>query len=790
VKIFTRYILREVLQHAAIGVALFTFVVFMRDLGRLLELVVRDSAPLPSVAELFLLTLPVACTITVPMGLLVGILIGLSRLAADSEVTAMRASGLGAWKFVRIVAVFAVATWAAALANSVWLAPYSSAALARLQSRLRNTQASFEIQPRVFYEDFKNMVLYVEDVRSGAGVSEWHGVFLADVSDVAAPRITVASDGLITSEGLNRIHIHLDQGSQQVVMPKHPDQYEISTFTQTDLPITLPEREVKAGLAPVPEMSTAELWYRGHHPEANVGKPRNAQDTPAARARWYLVEFHRRLALPTSCLVLALVGVPLGLSSKRGGKSMGFVLAIALVFLYYFISLAGIGLGRSGRIPAGVGVWAGNVFFLIAGLVLLFRVERSFIDLGSMRLAWETIRGWLSPAGRQPRPERWGARRRLRRAASAPIGHLGIDYPLLLDKLILRDFVTYLGMILVSFLLLTLVFTFFELLGDIVRNRVPMLIVWQYLLNVSPQMIYTMAPLSVLLAVLTTIGLLHKTNEITAMKATGTSIYRVIFPVLVIAAAMSAALFWFDQYYIPDANQRQETLRNQIKGKPAQTYLRPDRKWIFGEHNTMYYYEFFDPDQNTFANITAFQFDPATFQLTGRVYAARAHWSPLLQKWVFERGWARTFQDSEVQSYHTFETETFPLFVEAPSYFKKEVRQSSEMNYPELRAYIADLQQSGFDVVRLRVQLQKKFAYPLITLIMAVLAVPFSLSSGRKGALTGIALALSIAILYFVAAGLFEAMGNASQLPAAMAAWAPDVIFALLGGYLMLKVPT
>src|ERR1700690_961376 len=110
VRILTRYILKEVSSHALLGVMMFTFVIFMRDLGRLLELVVRDSAPLPSVAQLFLLTLPVAFTITIPMGLLVGILIGLSRLAADSEVTAMRACGLGAWKFVRIVAVFAVFT--------------------------------------------------------------------------------------------------------------------------------------------------------------------------------------------------------------------------------------------------------------------------------------------------------------------------------------------------------------------------------------------------------------------------------------------------------------------------------------------------------------------------------------------------------------------------------------------------------------------------------------------------------------------------------------------------------
>jgi LPS export ABC transporter permease LptG len=274
------------------------------------------------------------------------------------------------------------------------------------------------------------------------------------------------------------------------------------------------------------------------------------------------------------------------------------------------------------------------------------------------------------------------------------------------------------------------------------------------------------------------------------MKATGTSIYRVIFPIFVIAAVISTGLFFFDQFYIPAANQKQETIRNQIKGKPAQTYLRPDRKWIFGEHHTIYYYEFFDPDQNTFANITAFQFDPTTFELTSRVHASRAHWSPELNKWIFEQGWERSFRGSAIQSFHEFDADTFPTLIEPPGYFKKDVRQSSEMNYQELRTYIADLQQSGFDVVRLRVQLQKKFAYPLITLIMAILAVPFSLSAGRKGALTGIAVALSVAIIYFVAAGLFEAMGNASQLPAAMAAWAPDLIFGFLGGYLLLKVPT
>jgi lipopolysaccharide export LptBFGC system permease protein LptF len=133
---------------------------------------------------------------------------------------------------------------------------------------------------------------------------------------------------------------------------------------------------------------------------------------------------------------------------------------------------------------------------------------------------------------------------------------------------------------------------------------------------------------------------------------------------------------------------------------------------------------------------------------------------------------------------------TFPELAEAPPYFKKEVKQSSEMNYEELSRYIKDLQQSGFDVVRLRVQLQKKFAFPLITFVMAVLAIPFALSAGRRGALAGVATAIAIAVVYWVSSGLFEAMGNISQLPAALAAWAPDVIFGFAGGYMILRVPT
>ena len=777
-RILTKYILREVLWHALIGTGVFTFVIFMRDVGRILELVVRNSAPLPSVAEIFLFTVPQALTVTVPMGVLVGILIGLSRLAADSEVTAMRASGLGAGMFLKVVAIFAITAWLLAAGNQLYLAPRASASLARLQDRLKSSQASYEVQPRVFYEDFKNYVLYVQDVSAAPNGALWKGIFLANINTPGAPKITLAQRGLVSSQSPTGFRLHLINGTEHDVDPKAPQQYQISTFEESDLSIPVPEPEtpaVPSNLPPgarqwphVAEITTPALWRLAH-----------ANDPTA---RWFDIELHRRLALPAACLVLALVGIPLGLSSKKGGKSTGFILTILLVFLYYFASLTGVALARQGRVPPAVGVWMANAIFFLAGAWLLWRVDRMPMEIASLRSLGLALKGQLQHRTQRTHGafERAVSRRRF----------LNTRFPQILDDYILRDFLTYLGLIVATFILLSLVFSFFELLGDIVRNRVPLVTVGAYMMNVVPGMLYLMTPLSVLIAVLVTFGLMQKANEITAMKATGISIYRAVVPVLLLAAVIPVGLFLFEQYLLPAANKRQDQLWNAIKGKPPQTYLRPDRKWIFGQHSTIYYYEFFDPDRNQFGSISAFEFDPATFQFTRRVYATRAHWAPDLGKWIFEGGWERSFQGAAIRQYRTFDVATFAELAEPPPYFKKEVKQSSEMNYEELSRYIKDLQQSGFDVVRLRVQLQKKFAFPLITFVMAVLAIPFALSTGRRGALAGVATAIGIAVVYWVTSGLFEAMGNVSQLPAALAAWAPDVIFGFAGGYMLLKVPT
>src|SRR5579883_2364813 len=237
-RILTRYILHEVVSHAAVGVAIFTFVLFTKDLGHILELVVRNSAPLGSVLEV----------------------VGLSRLAADSEITAMRASGIGVWTFLRVVAIFVLAAWLLAVVNSVYLAPASQAALGRLQDRLKSAQASFEVQPRVFYEGFPKIVLYVHDVHGSQRAAVWKGVFLADISTPGSPRIWQAEQGVLVSEGPSQLHLHLVNGSTHETDPKSPEHYQISSFQQTDIPIEVPAADKQENEAvPLSEMSTAAL---------------------------------------------------------------------------------------------------------------------------------------------------------------------------------------------------------------------------------------------------------------------------------------------------------------------------------------------------------------------------------------------------------------------------------------------------------------------------------------------------------------------------------------------------
>lgn len=770
--ILSRTIFREIATSAVLGTTLFAFVLFLQKLGRLFEILVRSSASWPTVGYLFALVIPPTLTFAVPVGVLVGVLLALNRMSTDGEIIGMRAAGIPTRRILYPVLAFAMLAMSIAASATLWLTPLSIRETYRVVNQLVAEQLTAEIQPRIFEESFPNRVLYVGDVVAGPTV-RWRNVFMADLTPAAQrsgggrdygdqPGVITASQAIAATDADNsRIQLSLRDGYTHDA-GRAASEYYSSSFPNGEQVLQAQVRATEEARA-FTSMDTGPLFAA-------------ARDSVEAR-----IELHQRLALPFACLLLAVVGVPLGASTRKSGRSAAFVLTVFVAFVYWIGLIGLIGMAKQEKLPVIVATWAPNTVLALLGIVLVFRLERTgehdlFAPLrNAVSGLYDRFRGTL-PSG----PSGMSGRGRI------PI------LPQIVDTYVLTSFLFYFGVLLVSFVALIHIFTFFELLSDIVENQTTMSRVLTYHLFLSPQLIYDTAPFAVLVGVLVTFGALGKHNEVIAMRACGVSLYRLAAPVLITSMMLSAALFAIDHYYVPGANRIQDGIRNEIKGRPIQTYLRPDRKWVFGQGSRIYYYRYFDPSRSLMVGPSIYELDPTTFRLTRHISAESARWEPSLGTWILQNGWSRELDGARTVSFEDFsgQARTFNQLDEPPSYFLKEVKQDEQMNFAELRAYVDELRQSGFDTARLRVQLHKKLSVPLFALIMATLSVPFAFLAGNRGAMAGVGVSLGIAIAYVAVNQLFEQIGNLNQLPAAMAAWSPDAVFGLAGVYLFTRMRT
>ncbi|HWY48159.1 MAG TPA: LptF/LptG family permease [Bryobacteraceae bacterium] len=782
-----RAIFREVASSAVLGAILFTFVLFLQRVGKLFEILVRSTAPPATVAHLFALAIPFTFTFTLPLGVLVGVLIALSRMSSDGEITAMRAAGVPSRKVIGPVLTFATLATLVTAAATLWLTPYSTWRTYKILNQLVAAELTAEVQPRVFEENFPNRIIYVSEVIPGA-LTHWRNVFIADLTPPDeqkkndhdhgdGPRITVASTAIAVPDvARNVIQMSLENGVTYDVGKDIKQYYNYAASKGDQILEATKPNEVHAKA--YTEIDTVPLYRIAYKDPATL-------PDQLIEAR---IELHQRLALPPACFLLALIGIPLGVSSRKGGKSAAFVMTVALAFIYWMGMLGANGLAKQHKLPVGVAVWIPNAVFAVMGILLLTRLERPGdrdwmgLIMNWIATIWARLRGRLPVAGSQVRLRSRAWRLFL--------------VPQLVDGYVLNSFVFYFLILLVSFVLMTQVYTFFELLSDIVKNNIAMARVFTYLFFLTPQLIYDSAPVSVLVAALITFGILTKHNEITAFKASGVSLYRLAIPVLGAALLLSGGLFAFDHYYVPDANRKQDAIRKEIKGKPVQTYLHPDRHWVFdpGSNNDprIFYFKYLDGAEKLMLGPQVFELNPINFRLQKHISAEKARWEPALHTWIFENGWSRQDPGERHEKFENFSgrAATFQEIDERPDYFLQEVVQDQQMNFQQLAAYIRDLQRSGIDTITLQVRFYRKFAVPLFALVMALISVPFAFLVGNRGAMAGVGISFGIAIAYWAINLLFEQLGDINLLPAALAAWSPDVLFAMAGLYFFTRMRT
>lgn len=766
---------KEIISPALIALLVLTFVVFSREFGRLAEMLIRKNADALTVFAVVLSLLPAILVFTIPISFLMGVLIGFSRLSSDSEIVAMQANGISIHQMVWPVLKVGIGVTLMTLVLTLFLLPTGNWNLRQIRHEVGLRPVRSEIKPRVFNEDLPDKVLYVQDM--DLSTSSWKGVFLADTTPGAEQKIILAKQGIIVlSPDSRKLQLQFQSGSIYTVNKQSPEKNSLARFETQDAAVRFPEMEGVSARPKRPEdKNVRELLTDLRHGPSETGRPSR-------------VELHSRIALPLSALVFAVLGVTLGVNTHRGGRSYGFILSVTIAFIYYLCFATGTELAANGILPLGLGVWGGNVLLAGAALWTLgsvtstSRVMRAITDSTVILRLLEVIQSWLPAAVRAFRRM---TTRILHRVWNPS---LGLRMTRVIDFYIIRGFLFFLALTLAICVSLFYLFTFLELVDDIFAHHAGRAVVLDYFVYLLPHILMLLVPMSILIATLVTFGIFDKANEIIAFKSCGVSLYRLSLPVFALSLVVSAFLFVMQEYILPYSNQRQDNLRNVIKGRPIQTFYHPGRKWIFGEGHRLYTYNYFDSEHGIFAEISIFQVDISANRLNQHISAQKAEWDAGTQTWKLTNGWIRNFNGNG-NGFVTFEQTRLPL-PEGPDYFVKEVKESSKMTYSELKAYVLDLQKGGFEVDHLKTELYKKIAFPIVNIIMALLGVPFAFSMGRKGALYGIAVGVLMGIVYWGAFGVFGVLGVNGLLSPLLAAWGPNLLFGAGGVLLLLSVRT
>jgi LPS export ABC transporter permease LptG len=423
-------------------------------------------------------------------------------------------------------------------------------------------------------------------------------------------------------------------------------------------------------------------------------------------------------------------------------------------------------LAKGGLVPPWLAAWLPNIMLGVAGLIL-FRWRRRSADR-PLRISW---------------PGSLRLMDRTRRSSS----NLGVGR--ILDRYVTAAYARVLVLAAAAMAGVFYISTFIDLSDKVFKGDATWAMLGRYFVLIGPQYAYYILPLAVLLATLVTIGLLTKSSELVVMKACGISLYRVALPMLVCAAVVGGLLFVLEETVLGPANRAAERTRRTIRSG-VEAPLVGNRQWVAGERGEIVNFTYVDPASRVLLQPTVYTLSDDRSRLVSRTAAERAV-PPAggAKTWTLERGWRRGFGgDGRAVAFTRFETALEALG--APSIFAAEEPDARFMGYRALTAYARQLEASGLDVLDLDVAVARKLAFPFVTIIMTLIAVPFAAITGHRGAMAGIGVGLGLAMTYWTVISICAAMGVGGVMSPLVAAWAPNAVFGAGAAYLLLSVRT
>ncbi|MBN2371124.1 MAG: LptF/LptG family permease [Vicinamibacteria bacterium] len=770
-----RYIFSEIVPPSLLGLLLFTFILLLQEIAVLTGFLVSRSTDLATLGRIFLNLLPHILAVTIPMAFLLGLLLAFGRMAAESELIALRAGGVSALRILRPVFALGIIAGMITLYITAVGYPNANQSYRELTYALITGHARTAIKPRIFTDDLLpsgSMMLYATDISSAT--NEWRDIFIRDQRVPREPKLILARRGrLVIERARKEAWLDLKDGAIYGFSPVEPSVLDSNHFTSRAL--RLPFNELFPPRATLTKGDRELTFFELCREIAKLRR----ENAPRKKIAPLETELHKRLAIPAACLVFGLLGLGLSLGSRKEARSAAFSLSIVVIFVYYVFLRLGEQAGDTGQMTPALAMWAANLFFGLLGLILIVlnHREAAFDPLDFKRLT-----RWLPRVSRRHLV--------LPAAAAQAAGAVGRRWRMrflsILDGYIARVFLEYLLLIITAFWTLFLLVEFMDLLDDMQHNKVAWSVLLKYFIFHAPEVLQLVLPVGFLVATLTTLGILSRRNEITAMKAGGISVHRLSFPILMSAALGSLTLYGFGEFVIPYTNRVAAQSYNIIKGRPQQSVRHVEQRWVSGRDGR--FYEFMAPEgaPKTLYSLWVYEIDARSWRLQEFMFAGNARWNDQ-GHWDLERGFRRTL--SPRPAFREF-SQIRTREIETPDYLRQDKLGSDTLRFGELRDHINKLASVGMDVVRLRVHLHRKLSIPFVAVVMTLLGIPFAFVVGKRGALYGIGISIVLAVVYWSCYKIFEGLGVNALLPPLLAMWAPNLLFGATALYLATTLDT
>ena len=573
-KTIDRYVIREVVPPFVLSLLIFTFVLELPPLMGELERLLAKGVPWPTVGRIILLLSPQALGLTIPMSLLVGLLIGFGRLSTDRESVALLACGVSPYRLLRPVLVLAGIATAATLYVMIDAIPDANQKYREILFATLTKKVESDIQPRVFFQEFPNWVLYPRN-EAPPGEPGWSDVLLADTSKHEAVELHLARRGRIVLDSAKRtVEVVLANGIKYGTAG--PGQSSATRFEQViirlDPDSVFPPVDLARGMT---EKTIAQL-------QADIKDKMSRNESTHNE----IMAIHAKFSIPMACLVFAVIALALGLRVSRDGKLGGFVVGIGVIFAYYIVMFLAESMAKGHRIPAEYARWVPNLLLGPFGIVaLIWRTRHAEgrlpfgLHMPQLRLPAFARRRFqpndaaprTAAAAERPRPGRHPADHPASSHAPAEPDR-SLHQPSLHARR--RPVVSRAPRVVLHLDLHRSLGQGLQGAGNHGDG--------QLLVLLTPQFIYYVIPIAALLSALVTYGLLARSSELTVMKACGISLYRTALSVVALSLGFSAVLFAFEQRLLARANRRAAVLDDEIRGRPPRPLNPLNRRWVIG----------------------------------------------------------------------------------------------------------------------------------------------------------------------------------------------------------------